>query len=251
MATTILQSFYRTDETPIVDAISKQITENRMCYIKGDFLKEKVEFFKETHWNEFANSWNNLLQDNFMKDNGKYRLRRFSEWEYLAQNGQLELLPARPYVQPLYINPLNGGTERIFEPFEDHIIQNSFLNGLLKWCLNIFEKIEGKSNWEVQVFQNRIFAANEDAGMPTPEGAHRDGVTYILMMLVDRVNVVGGETTMYDEEQNALGTLTMLNPLDCVIANDEKTMHGVTPIKSQHADSQGHRDMLIAMFTKK
>jgi hypothetical protein len=251
MTSTTLKSFHGTKEIPVMDAISKQVTEKRMCYLQGEFLKENLEYFKKNSWDEFSNSWNNLVQDNFMKDNGNYRLRRFSEWTYLANHQQLELMPVRPYVQPLDINPLNGGTERTFEPFEDYIIQNRFLNGLLQSCLNIFEKIEGENDWEVQVFQNRIFAQNEDAGLPTPEGAHRDGVTYILMMLIDRVNVVGGETTIYDENKNTLGTLTLHNPLDCVIANDERTMHGVTPIKSQDASKTGHRDMLIAMFTKK
>ena len=39
--------------------------------------------------------------------------------------------------------------------------------------------------------------------------------------------------------------------MDCVLANDEQVMHGVTPILAASEGEMAYRDMLIAMFTKR
>ncbi len=249
--TTICLPFHGDETMPFAEAVARQLARNHLCYLLGEPLRARLAHFEQKSWLEFADSWNNLRMDTFMQDKGKYRLRRFSEWERASGEQELRRLPHRPYTQPLYINPLNGGIDRTFEPFEEHVMRNAFFNGLMKWCLQIFDKLEQASGWEVQVFQNRIVASPHAAGLPTPEGTHRDGVSYILMMLIDRVNVVGGETTMYDKDKKELGKLTMLRPMDCVLANDEQVMHGVTPLLSGGRGEKAYRDMLIAMFTKR
>lgn len=251
MTTTSVECFRGDEAMPFAEAVTNQLARHHLCYLRGDQLSEQLACFEPESWREFAGSWNNLRLDTFMKDNGKYRLRRFSEWESFAGEPGLRRLPHRPYAQPLYINPLNGGIDRTFEPFEEHVVRNAFFNGLMAWCLQIFNKLEDPSDWEVQVFQNRIVASPQAVGLPTPEGAHRDGVSYILMMLIDRVNVLGGETTMYDKDRNELGKLTMLRPMDCVLANDEQVLHGVSPILAAGQGEEAYRDMLIAMFSKR
>ena len=37
-----------------------------------------------------------------------------------------------------------------------------------------------------------------EAGQPTPEGMHRDGVDWVLVLMVRRENIKSGETTIYD-----------------------------------------------------
>jgi hypothetical protein len=251
MTRTSLQRTPHEAPLPLADSVAKELIRFHQHYLPGAQLREQLPFFSEKSWREFADSWNNLHLDAFMKDKGKYRLRRFSEWEYTPEEQALRPLPARPYTQPLYINPLNGGISRTYEPFEAHVVKNEFFNGLMRWCLGVFNSLEGASGWEVQVFQNRIIASSSTAGLPTPEGVHRDGVSYILMMLIDRVNVTGGETTLYDREKKEVGKLTMRHPMDCVLANDEQTLHGVTPILADGEGGNAYRDMLIAMFTKR
>ncbi|WP_246627820.1 2OG-Fe dioxygenase family protein [Paenibacillus oenotherae] len=44
--------------------------------------------------------------------------------------------------------------------------------------------------------------------------------------------------------------MTLTNPLDILIADDNKTMHGVTPVQVDKNGEQGYRDVLVVAFTK-
>ena len=35
-------------------------------------------------------------------------------------------------------------------------------------------------------------------GKPTPEGVHRDGVDFVIVVMIKRVNIDSGATTIYD-----------------------------------------------------
>ena len=51
-------------------------------------------------------------------------------------------------------------------------------------------------DWRIEVHQFRIEALGR-AGEPTPEGVHRDGVDYVLVLMVDRHNIASGTTTIH------------------------------------------------------
>lgn len=51
-------------------------------------------------------------------------------------------------------------------------------------------------------------------GRPTPEGMHRDGVDWVLVLLVSRVNISEGETSIGDRAMRPLGSFTLTDPLD-------------------------------------
>ena len=50
----------------------------------------------------------------------------------------------------------------------------------------------------MELHQFRIEARAGQIGQPTPEGLHRDGVDWVLVVLVDRRNVESGVTSIYD-----------------------------------------------------
>lgn len=50
----------------------------------------------------------------------------------------------------------------------------------------------------IDCHQFRIEARCEALGQPTPEGVHRDGVDYVFVMLVNRVNIESGTTSVHD-----------------------------------------------------
>ena len=56
----------------------------------------------------------------------------------------------------------------------------------------------GVQAWHVEVHQFRIEARRGEAGQPTPEGMHRDGVDYVLVLLVNRRNIASGVTSVHD-----------------------------------------------------
>jgi hypothetical protein len=68
--------------------------------------------------------------------------------------------------------------------------------------------------WHVELHQFRIEAHAGQIGQPTPEGLHRDGVDWVLVMLVNRKNVERGVTTIYGLDHSHLGDFTLTDPLN-------------------------------------
>ena len=87
-----------------------------------------------------------------------------------------------------------------------------------------------------------------EAGRPTPEGLHRDGVDWVLVLLVRRENIASGETTIHDLAQRPLGSFTLEQPLDAALVDDGRVYHGVTPVEPVEAGRLAYRDVLVVTF---
>jgi hypothetical protein len=202
-------------------------------------------------WEAFAGCWETLTQDRYMADQGKYRYRRYGEFELDTADGQLEQLPHSPYQQALYINPLNGGILRNFDPLLPEFVNSPFLNSLLLGLTSIFEQTQGyRARWNIRLHPYRILAQEGQDGQPTPEGLHRDGVDYIVSMMVQRNNVTGGETCITDAQGKLLCRHTLLAPLDILVSDDAQTMHGVSSISPVDPSKSAWRDVLVIAFTR-
>ncbi|MFD7334550.1 2OG-Fe dioxygenase family protein [Streptomyces violascens] len=210
-----------------------------------------AEDFQGTEWKQFTDSWNNLSQDGYMADGGTYRERRYSEFSYDATADSMTLLPNVPYSQTKEVNYLNGGIERHFEPFEPHVADSPVLRSVFQWCANSLSQTVGEAAWKIQSFQNRILARSGEDGQPTPEGMHRDGVDFVLTLLIERNSIDGGVSAVYDAQtRECLQEVVLSEPGEFLFADDERLLHSVTPLTPSDADVQGHRDVLIAMFTR-
>ncbi len=53
---------------------------------------------------------------------------------------------------------------------------------------------------------------------------------------------------MHDLEQNNLDSFTLTEPLDSAIVNDQRCMHGVTPIVPIDITQPAYRDVLVITF---
>ncbi len=82
----------------------------------------------------------------------------------------------------------------------------------------------------MELRQFRIEAGDGEAGLPTPEGAHRDGVDWVIVMLVERCNVASGVTDIFAGDGARLGAFTLEQPRDTVFLDDHRVLHGVTAI---------------------
>jgi hypothetical protein len=103
----------------------------------------------------------------------------------------------------------------------------------------------------VQVFQNRILANQHQLGLPTPEGVHRDGVDYVLTLLIKRHNIEGGESATYlADGVSVISKVTLQTPGDYILLDDRVTKHSVEAIARHDSNQIGYRDALIVMFTQ-
>jgi hypothetical protein len=200
-------------------------------------------------WDEFASSWDDLLQDRYMGGGGTYRFRRYSEFSIIG--GKVEVLEHRAYRQTKDINYLNGGIDRMYEPITPGVREGDIIRNLFRRCEKMMPVPQTGTRWLVQTFQNRIYARPSVVGHPAPEGIHRDGVDYVLTLLVNRSNVEGGESGIYaNADDTTLATATMKEPGEFIFLDDNAVRHGVTGISNVSSASQGYRDTLIAMFTR-
>ena len=218
-------------------------------FIAGDDLKQDLAL-EEDSLSSFSRYWDSLSRDEFMADNGTYRYRRYSQFELCDPQGELTLLPHTAYSQPKNINTLNGGVDRVYPPLEEGFITHPLFTSLLRELGNLFNQAEGeRCTWRIRLHPYRILTDAEETGKPTPEGLHRDGVDYIAMMLLRRVNVSGGITTVTDNARNVLCTKALNQPLDVIVADDHRVMHEVSPILCSKG-SQGYRDVLVIAYER-
>ena len=118
---------------------------------------------------------------------------------------------------------------------------------ILRFCDRLFRsRTTSAGTWHVEVHQFRIEARVGTPGHPTPEGVHRDGVDFVLVLLVSRDNIVSGTTTVY--AGNPLGSFTLTEPLDAALVDDHRVAHGVTAIAPLDPSRPGHRDVLVVTF---
>jgi hypothetical protein len=190
-------------------------------------------------------SWDRLPRDTYLLDGGRYRFRRHSCFVHEMTGDSLQLAPHRAHWQPRDYNALHGGLERWFEPIEPAVLEAAAWINLLRALGNLFATVRSVPRWYIEAHQFRIDTA-EGIGRPTPEGAHRDGVDYVAVILVNRHDVSGGETRVFDAQGPAGVRFTMAEPWTALLLDDAQVVHETTPI--QKAGLHGIRDTLVLTF---
>jgi len=209
-------------------------------------------------WPAFSASWDHLEIDPYLAGQGRYRRRRYAVFAIDA-SGRIERQPHQPHYQGQEYNRLFGGVERWFEPIAEEVAASATMGTILRWCDRLFSHLEtrspqgpqppvGEHGWHVEVHQFRIEARTGESGRPTPEGMHRDGVDYVLVLLVNRTNIVSGVTSVHDLAGKELGEFTLTQPLDAALVDDARVMHGVTPVEPLNPAEPGYRDVLVVTF---
>jgi hypothetical protein len=197
-------------------------------------------------WASFAASWDDLGVDTYMADGGRYRRRRFAVFAIDANGVQRR--PHQPHYQSRDYNELNGGIARWFQPVTEATGAHPALGAVLSVCRDLFTRLSGTINWHVEMHQFRIEARPGELGQPTPEGMHRDGVDYVLVLLVHRRNIASGETSIHSGDRRLLGSFTLTDPLDAAWVDDWRVFHGVTAVQPVDAALPAHRDVLVVTF---
>ncbi|MFS8138764.1 MAG: 2OG-Fe dioxygenase family protein [Thermomonas sp.] len=189
-------------------------------------------------------SWDDLQLDHYLKDGGNYRKRRHSC--FIAGNGELEQVPHRVHWQSLDYNALHGGMQRWFEPIEPSIVDKSAWTKLLLGLADVFSAAMPVPRWHIEAHQFRI-DTSDGLGRPTPEGAHRDGVDFVAVLLVARHAIKGGETRVFQANGPDGQRFTLEEPWSMLLLDDARVIHESTPIQPLDDDG-GYRDTLVLTF---
>ncbi|WP_202843308.1 2OG-Fe dioxygenase family protein [Luteimonas saliphila] len=188
--------------------------------------------------------WNDLPPDGYLRDGGRYRSRRHSC--FVVEGDEVRQAPHRAHWQSLDYNALHGGMLRMFEPIAPETVAapawSSLLRGLGRWC----SALKGDRPWYVEAHQFRI-DTTDGIGRPTPEGAHRDGVDFVAVILVARHAVKGGETRVFQADGPDGQRFTLLQPWSLLFLDDARMIHESTPIQPAD-DAGGYRDTLVLTY---
>jgi hypothetical protein len=186
--------------------------------------------------------WADMPPDNYLKDGGRYRRRRHSS--FVFENEALTQVPHRAHWQSLDYNALHGGMERWFEPMRGTTVAAPAWTKLLTALARTAAQVRGTNHvkWCIEAHQFRI-DTTDGIGRPTPEGAHRDGVDFVAVFMVNRWGIKGGETRVFDAHGPQGERFTLSEPWSLVLLDDTRVIHETTPI--QPVAEGGHRDTLV------
>jgi hypothetical protein len=201
-----------------------------------------------SHLDGLRPTWRRLPRDEYLRDGGRYRFRRHSCYVQQPSARVLELAAHRAHFQSTDYNALHGGMERWFQPIEPEVLQFPAWHSLVAGLGTFFAALRPVERWYIEAHQFRIDTA-QGIGRPTPEGAHRDGVDFVAVILVERVRVKGGETRVFEAQGTQGVRFTMSEPWTTLLLDDTRVIHETTPIQSDGAG--GYRDTIVLTYRER
>ena len=225
---------------------------NGFAFVAGADFKTALPLPALADLASFAASWNDLGVDTYMADGGRYRRRRFDV--YAVSATFIQRKPPQPHYQSRDYNPVNGGIERWFKPFAEILPRIPYCWG---FCITatsflIASRLQRRDHrlGMLNVISSALRRGVTKAGLPTPEGLHRDGVDWVLVILLARENVAEGVTTIYDANRQPLGRFTLAEALDAAYVDDSRVYHGVTAVRPIDLKKPAFRDVLVVTFRR-
>jgi hypothetical protein len=173
----------------------------------------------------------------------------------VIKNKSVTLAPHRAHWQPVSYNALHGGIDRWFEPCEEAFANSVALKDFLLNLALQFDQTQNNLDeskpWFVEVHQFRI-DTTDGIGRPTPEGAHRDGVEYVAVLMLERHGIKGGETRVFESDGPQGQRFTLQKPFSLLLLDDARVVHESTPIQpiDPKASVQGWRDTLVVTYRR-
>lgn len=192
-------------------------------------------------------SWHALPPDTHLRDGGHYRYRRHSSFTLDTASGVLTQVPHRPHWQPVTYNALHGGFARMFSPVADAVTHAPLWQALLTQLGMLLAQTRPVPMWYIEAHQFRVDTTG-GIGRPTPEGAHRDGVDFVAVLMLDRHAVKGGETRVFEADGPHGVRFTLQRPWSCLLLDDARVIHESTPIQPE--GEHGWRDTLVLTFRR-
>jgi hypothetical protein len=189
--------------------------------------------------------WSDLPGDPHLRDGGRYRRRRHSC--FVVEGEGVRQVPHRAHWQPTEYNALHGGIRRWFEAIDPTMIASPAWTRLLSAMGRRASALRGAQPWYVEAHPFRI-DTSDGIGRPTPEGAHRDGVDLVTVLLVERRGVKSGETRVFDAEGPRGTRFTLHEPWTALVLDDARVIHETTPIQPLDPAVPGFRDTLVLTY---
>ena len=197
-----------------------------------------------------ARSLSSLLDDTRLDTHGGPGITRFKRHDklvYLPWSGYISRLPLPCYYRDLPSWPALG---RQYVGLGDDVLKSHAFAQLIERDVRAcpMSAVDGSYPIELGINLIRVQAANQMTGS-SPNEPHRDGERYIVIHLIRRHNIVGGENGIWSDVGNCLWTGVLHNPFDSLFVDDVRLMHHIGPIAIGSVSQAGFRDVLIVDIT--
>ncbi|MFE9553979.1 2OG-Fe dioxygenase family protein [Streptomyces sp. NPDC006703] len=192
---------------------------------------------------ELLASYEELPVDAYMGNGTRYK--KFSQYRLSAAadgSWSFERLPHRDCTAFKKFNAVGGGMRRTYLPIDVD------LTPLIAVGARELDLDRGE-DWQINVHQNRTRAELGRPGPLTPEGVHHDGHEFVMIGVLDRQRVSGGETRLWRPGADAPFWSGTLEPGQAVLLDDKAIAHDVTDVVSATGEP-GHRDIFIVAFSR-
>ena len=189
-------------------------------------------------------SFKKLPADVYEKSKGYYfRFRKYSRITIKNVLGKKEVvfLKNNFFFQEKKRNRYAGGKKRIFKEIDQKVL-SYFVSLFLNQFYHLFS---AKKKLEVGFHQLRIKCSNDFVGYPVPEGWHKDGFDFVVIINFNSENIEGGITRIKDNLINKDAFSAFLNKGDYILLNDKKFYHYTDPINITKKAKIGNRDTLV------
>jgi hypothetical protein len=232
-----------------LEKTAQQIRRDGFAFVAGDaaFQTLGLPQVPQADILPFLASWQRLELDTFLADGGKYRLRRHDSLIQTFDPPAMVPVPYRPHWQPKQYNTLHGGIFRTFAQIEPAVLAGTCMQTIIASLGQLFAGLMPTPRWYVEAHQFRLDARGGQA-LPTPEGAHRDGVDYVALVMIERADVTGAITTIYNARGEEIGRTTLTTRWSLMLLDDARVTHATTAIAA--SGPRAWRDTLVVTYRK-
>ncbi len=175
---------------------------------------------------------------------GAYRLRRYSKFDFNADDLTINVQQGVTFSQDDSINNFQGNVARTYDDLSDKVQANP---AFLKMCQALVEHSDLPSQCVLEAHQMRIIAKPEvGVAESAPEGIHQDGFDYVAVFTVARHNEQGGDLCVW-RDKNAPSPILSTTPKsgEYYIINDHTLWHSATPLSPMDKSQQAYWDLFV------
>tara|TARA_B100000902_G_C27318529_1_gene922801 strand:+ start:1766 stop:3730 length:1965 start_codon:yes stop_codon:yes gene_type:complete len=194
---------------------------------------------------DLKSSFDNLEPDTYYneKRGRAYSLLDIKDTDNINIVGDIDFYQSSSY------NNYNGDIVRNYKNIDKSLLNDKIFRFFVKTFKEQVQEATrtltgGYNSDYIFVHQIRVYASENSSVNPVPEGIHKDGYNIVGLSVVERVNIQGGISNVYDNDKNIILT-KQLQRGEMLMINDAKMYHDVTPIKLDKMDREGYRDIFV------
>tara|TARA_Y100000591_G_C21850228_1_gene711188 strand:+ start:1681 stop:3561 length:1881 start_codon:yes stop_codon:yes gene_type:complete len=218
----------------------------KICEYLNYFKKSKLELdyiIQKDSLNKISNnlkqSFDNLPIDRYYTTK---RCRRYSLVK-VDNHESLKVIGDLPFYQSDDYNSYNGNVLREYQNLDIKILEDYSFKKLVKTFTEKCQYYFNQPIKFIQIHQMRVYADNNSVNI-IPEGRHKDGFNIIGMTCIERKNINGAVSSVYDDDENLI-IRKQLDIGEMLILNDNKMYHDVSNIILDDENEIGYRDIFV------